>query len=93
MPAGSMNESGLVKLEELRKGVTIKGVLPECLVTVIDVKWYGDNVLELTYKESTGRLGNELFYRDREPALTVVEEAAGPWSFDADGHQFRERSE
>ncbi len=61
-------------------------------LTVVDVKWIGTVAVELTYKDTAGRLGNELLYRDREASLEVV--AAGrPWSFDGDGHLFRLVSE
>jgi hypothetical protein len=48
--------------------------------------------IELTYKDSAGRLGNELIYRDREPMLSIAV-AGRPWSFDADGHLLRLVSE
>lgn len=60
----------MARLEELRREALVKGILPEGLVTVVDVKWHGTSVVELTYKDSSGRLGNELVYRDSEPALT-----------------------
>ncbi|MBI4586491.1 MAG: DUF3883 domain-containing protein [Planctomycetes bacterium] len=73
----------MARLEELTRGAQLKGVLPSGLVTVIDVKWHGSGVVEITYKDAGGRLGNELIYRDREPALEIAT-AGGPWSFDGD---------
>src|SRR5688500_4948271 len=82
----------MATLEELTKGTSVKGVLPDGLVHVVDVKWIGTVAVELTYKDSSGRLGSELLYRDREPTLEVA--AAGrPWSFDADPARFRLVSE
>jgi superfamily II DNA or RNA helicase len=82
----------MARLEELTRGASVKGVLPETLVTVVDVKWLGSAVAELVYKDPGGRLGHELLYRDREPHLEVV--AAGrAWSFDGDGALFRLASE
>jgi len=82
----------MAKLEDITRDAAIKGVLPDGLVTVVDVKWIGSVAIELTYKDSAGRLGNELIYRDREPTLEVV--AVGkPWSFDGDGSLFRLISE
>ena len=71
----------MARLEDLTRGATVRGVLPDGLVTVVDVKWFGSAVVELTYKDAGGRLGNELVYREREPALEVVT-AGRPWSFD-----------
>jgi hypothetical protein len=44
------------------------------------------------YKDSAGRLGHELLYRDREPTLEAVTEGR-LWSFDGDGALFRLVSE
>jgi SNF2 family DNA or RNA helicase len=82
----------VAKLEDITRGAAIKGVLPDGLVTVVDVKWIGSVALELTYKDSGGRLGNELIYRDREPTIEVVI-VGKPWSFDGDGSLFRLVSE
>ncbi|MGH7600494.1 MAG: DEAD/DEAH box helicase, partial [bacterium] len=82
----------MARLEELTRGASIKGILPDNLITVVDVKWFGSAVIELTYKDASGRLGNELIYRDREPTLEIVT-AGRPWSFDGDGALLRLVSE
>jgi superfamily II DNA or RNA helicase len=82
----------MARLEDLSKGASIRGILPDGPVTIVDVKWLGTTALELTYKDVSGRLGNELLYRDNEPTLEVV--AAGrPWGFDGDGALLRLVSE
>ncbi|MFH1924287.1 MAG: helicase-related protein [Planctomycetota bacterium] len=80
------------RLEDLTRGASVKGVLPDGMVTVVDVKWIGTVAVELTYKDSVGRLSNELLYRDRELTLEVVT-IGRPWSFDGDGGRFRLVSE
>jgi len=82
----------MARLEELTRGASVKGVLPDCTITVIDVKWHGSNVVELTYKDPAGKPSIELLYRDREPTLHVLS-AGKPWSFDADGGLLRLVSE
>src|SRR5512135_1106627 len=82
----------MARLEELTRGASVRGILPDCLVTVVDIRWHGSAVVELTYKDATGRLGNELLYRDREPTIEIVE-AGRPWSFDGDGALLRLVSE
>jgi superfamily II DNA or RNA helicase len=82
----------MARLEDLTRGASLKGILPECLVTVVDVKWHGSAVVELTYKDPSGRLGSELLYRDREPTIEVAS-AGRPWGFDADGAMLRLVSE
>jgi len=82
----------MAHLEELTRGTVVKGILPDSLVTVIDVKWYGSSAIELTYKDASGRLGHELLYRDREPTLEIAS-AGRPWGFNADGALFKLVSE
>ncbi len=82
----------MTRLEDITRGSAVRGILPEGLATVLDVKWLGTVAIEVTYKDSAGRLGNELIYREREPSLEVVTEGR-PWSFDGDGALFRLVSE
>ena len=82
----------MARLEEITRGASVKGVLPDGLVTVVDVAWHGSAVIELTYKDALGHLGSELIYRDREPTLEIVE-AGRPWSFDGNGALLRLVSE
>jgi hypothetical protein len=82
----------MAKLENLSRGTSVKGILPDQLVTVVDVKWIGNVAIDLTYKDAAGRPANELLYRDRESTIEIVAEGS-PWSFDGDGALFRLVSE
>lgn len=82
----------MARLEDIVSGSTVKGILPNQVVTVVNVKWIGSVAIELTYKDPAGQLGSELIYRDREPTLEVVSKSR-PWGFDADGKLFRLVSE
>jgi hypothetical protein len=77
-----------MRLEDLRPNVAVRGILPEALVTIVSVQWYGDNALELTYKDPAGRVSNEVLYRADEARLQVAGTGT-PWSFDGDGKLFR----
>jgi len=81
-----------MKLEDLQPNAIVRGILPDTLVTVVNVQWFGSEALELTYKSPTGKVANELVYRHDEPRLEVVEQGR-PWSFDGDGALFRLVSE
>ncbi len=81
-----------MKLEQLVPSATIRGIVPDALVTVVSVQWFGSEALELTYKTASGKVANELLYRDDEPRLELVEQGR-PWSFDGDGALFRLVSE
>ena len=82
----------MAQLEDITRGAVVKGILPDGFVTVVDVSWIGTVAIELTYKDSSGKLGNELVYRDREEELEVLQ-AGKPWSFDGDADLFRLVSE
>ena len=80
------------QLEDLKPNAAVRGIVPDALVTVVSIQWFGSEALELTYKTADGRVANQLLYRDNEPTLEVVE-LGRPWSFDGDGALFRLVSE
>jgi SNF2 family DNA or RNA helicase len=80
------------KLEQLTPNAAVRGILPDGLVTVVGVQWFGSEALELTYKSPNGKVANELLYRHDEARIEVVE-LGRPWSFDGDGSLFRLVSE
>ena len=82
----------MAALEGLKPNASVRGILPTSIVTVVNVQWFGSEAVELTYKDATGKVANELLYRHDEPRLELVEEGR-PWSFDGDGQLFRLVSE
>jgi SNF2 family DNA or RNA helicase len=80
------------RLEDLQPNAAVRGILPDALVMVVSVQWFGNAALELTYKTPAGKVANELLYRHDEPRIEVVEKGR-PWSFDGDGALFRLASE
>ena len=81
-----------MRLEDLHTGAALRGVLPDALVTVVSVQWFGSEAVELTYKTATGAVANELLFRHDEARLEIVK-GGRPWSFDGDGALFRLVSE
>jgi len=82
----------MIKLEDLQPNAAVRGILPDALVTVVSVQWFGSEALELTYKNPAGKVANELLYRHDESRLEVVTQGR-PWSFDGNGELFRLVSE
>lgn len=82
----------MTKLEDLKPHITLRGILPDTVVTVINSEWFGSTAIELTYKTPEGKVGNELLYRQDESRITIVPEGR-PGSFDGDGELFRLVSE
>jgi superfamily II DNA or RNA helicase len=76
------------RLEDLKPGATVRGLVPAEAVSVVAADWHGNGVLTLTFRRLSGDLGNELVYRADEDRLEV--DAGGDrWTFDADGSLFR----
>jgi superfamily II DNA or RNA helicase len=82
----------MARLEDLTTGTLVKGIVPDATAELVSVKWHGSDVLEVVYKDSAGRVGTEILFRDREPSLQILT-AGRPWSFDGDGRLFRLVSE
>ncbi|MCZ2207311.1 helicase-related protein [Cylindrospermopsis raciborskii] len=82
----------MAKLEDLTQDSVLKGILPNESVTVIGVRWYGSDTIELTYKDIKGKPHTELILRDQESTLELIS-VAKPWSFDGDGALLRLVSE
>ncbi len=79
-------------LESLKQGAQVKGILPNTTVTIIQVEWHGSDIVEVTYRNPSGKVAQELLFRDREADLEVIS-AGAPWAFDSDGETFRLVSE
>lgn len=78
----------MLALDDLKPGVTIRGILPDTPVTVVSVQWYGTEALTLVYRDPSGKVADLLLYRSDEARLELVEQGR-PWSFDGDGALFR----
>lgn len=79
-------------LEQVQPDATLRGILPDAVVSVVGVEWHGADALTLVYRGPNGRVADEILYRHDEPRLEIVE-AGRPWSFDGDGALFRLVSE
>ncbi len=82
----------MAKLEEITVGAKIKGIVHDEQVEVSSLRWFGENVLEVTYRTQNGQVAPRLLYRDDESGLSVVQPGQ-PWAFDEDGDLFRLVSE
>ena len=88
----SMIKNGIIspmpRLEDITVGSQVKGLIPGDVVTVKHVQMFGDQALEVTYTNSTGRSDSQLLYRDQEAGLEIVQQARA-FSFTADSSHFR----
>jgi hypothetical protein len=82
----------MARLEDLKAGASIRGLAPGGLAKVVQIEWFGDRAVKVTFEDSAAQVRNRLVFRTEEPTLEVVEEGR-PWSFDGDGHLLRLVSE
>lgn len=71
----------MTRLEELTPGTSIRGITPDGIVTIENVKWFGSDAIQINFLDSRGKLETQILYRDNEPILEKVSKGR-PWSFD-----------
>jgi superfamily II DNA or RNA helicase len=77
-----------MKLEQIAKGAQISGIEPGKVVRVVSADPLGDNAVTVVYKVDDGRLGERVLFRSNESELSIAS-VGRPWSFDADGADFK----
>lgn len=77
-----------MKLESISKGALISGIEEGRVVRVVSADPLGDNAMTVVYKSDDGRLGERVLFRSDEAKLSIAS-AGRPWSFDADGADFK----
>ncbi|WP_207951924.1 SNF2-related protein [Pseudomaricurvus alcaniphilus] len=78
----------MLKLEEIKKDAQVRGVVPEKIVSIVQIEPIGDNALTVYYKDSQGKLGEQMLFRTDEARLELAQ-GGRPWAFDADGEVFK----
>lgn len=77
-----------MKLEELRKDAQVTGIEPGEIVRVVTVEPVGTEAVTVYYKTVKGDIRERMLFRSDE-SLIVRAEKGRPWSFDADGNNFK----
>ena len=62
----------MTRLEDVKAGVSVKGIAPEGAVEVVSVEWCGDGAIQVVYRDGVGSVKNHLLYRNEESSLSVV---------------------
>jgi hypothetical protein len=78
---------GPTRLEDLKAGLKLSGLLPEP-VSILAVTTHGPDAVTVTFQDVNGTLGQRLLYRADEAALSI-ESPTTRWRFDADPFEFR----
>src|SRR6056297_3310636 len=78
----------MTRLEDIRNGTSVTGLVPNQTVEAISVEWIGNKALNVVYRTSNGSVAETTLYRDDEHRLGM-ESRGRKWSFDADGALLR----
>lgn len=78
----------MTKLEDIKPGGRVSGVMPGSAVEVVSVEWIGNQAVNVVFRQSGGSVAETTIYRDDEHRLDV-QSAGRNWSFDADGALLR----
>lgn len=78
----------MLKLEDIKKDAQIRGIQADEIVRVVQVEPVGGSALTIYYKDSQGRLAEQMLFRSDEGRLDLAE-AGRPWAFDAPGEDFK----
>ncbi|WP_199456509.1 MULTISPECIES: helicase-related protein [unclassified Marinobacter] len=78
----------MIKLEDIKKDAQIRGIQGEEIVRVVQTEPVGEHALTIYYKDSQGRLNEQMLFRSDEARLELAQ-AGRPWAFDAPGADFK----
>lgn len=78
----------MARLEDLKNGTVVGGVIPNQPVELISVEWIGNQVISIAFRYPSGAISEMMLYREDEHRLEIVQ-SGRLWSFDADGEMLR----
>ena len=64
----------MLKLEDIKKDAQIKGIQSDEVVRVVQVEPVGDAAVTVYYKDSQGKLGEQMLFRSDESRLSLAKE-------------------
>ena len=77
-----------MKLEDIRGGAIVSGIVSGQAVTILTAEWVGSQALNVLYRKNPDTVADAILYREDEPRLQL-ESRGKYWSFDADGALLR----
>jgi hypothetical protein len=60
------------RLEQLIPGASVRGLVAGTTAKVVQVEWFGDQAVKVTFEEPSGTVRNRLVYRSDEESLELV---------------------
>lgn len=78
----------MLKLEDISRDAQLRGVVADEIVRIVQVEAVGDDAVTVYYKDSRGRLDEQMLFRSDEARLELAK-AGRPWAFDVPGAEFK----
>lgn len=78
----------MIKLDSIVPGISLVGVEPSLVITVVAAVPVGEGVIQLVYKTPDGTLKERLLNRADESSISLAT-IERPWSFDGDGEKLK----
>ncbi len=63
----------MIELEDLKAGITLRGLAGHERAVVTDAEWFGDQAVKLAYRTPDGASGAHVVSADELPLLTLIE--------------------
>ena len=77
-----------MRLEDLTHGISLIGIEPSKIVTIVAVVPIAEGAIQVVYKTADGIIKERLLNRADESAIAVATQER-PWAFDGDGEAFK----
>lgn len=78
----------MLKLEDIKKDAQVRGIRTKEIVRIVQVEPVGDAAITVYYKDSQGKLDEQMLFRSDEARLELAT-VGRPWAFDAPGAEFK----
>ncbi len=78
----------MLKLKDLKTGLSLIGLEPSVIATIAAVVPIGDDSIQVFYRTPDGQTKERLLGRGDEENISIAT-AESPWSFDGDGESFK----
>ncbi len=79
----------MIKLEDIKPNIYIRGLEGDDVVQIVAIVPVGTESMTVVYRNNRGIIRDQLIGRSHEASLSLVENTSRPWSFVADGTNFK----
>lgn len=79
----------MIKLEDLKQSLYVRGLEGAEVVQIKSIERVSDDAITVLYKNAQGQFREQMVHRADEARIELVENSSRPWSFEADGAEFR----